>query len=43
MSKRLVTAEEMRSVDAHAIRKLGIPGIALMENAARSACEVIEE
>jgi ADP-dependent NAD(P)H-hydrate dehydratase / NAD(P)H-hydrate epimerase len=43
MSKRLVTAEEMRRLDAHAIRKLGIPGMVLMENAARSACEVIEE
>jgi NAD(P)H-hydrate epimerase len=43
MSNRLVTADEMRAVDAHAIRKLGIPGMVLMENAARSACEVIED
>jgi len=43
MAKRLVTAEEMRRIDRLAIGKLSIPGMVLMENAARSACEVIEE
>jgi ADP-dependent NAD(P)H-hydrate dehydratase / NAD(P)H-hydrate epimerase len=33
----------MRALDAHAIETIGIPGIVLMENAARSVVEVIEE
>jgi NAD(P)H-hydrate epimerase len=43
MAQRLVTAEEMRRIDAQATKELSIPGIVLMENAARSACEVVEE
>jgi len=43
MAQRLVTAEEMRRIDAQATREFSIPSIVLMENAARSACEVIEE
>ena len=39
MAQRLVTAEEMRRIDAQATRKLSIPSIVLMENAARSVCE----
>jgi len=38
---RLVKAAEMREIDSHAINVLGIPGIVLMENAARGVCEVI--
>lgn len=37
----LVTAEEMRSLDATAINKFGIPGIVLMENAGRSTFETL--
>jgi NAD(P)H-hydrate epimerase len=33
----------MRALDAKAAAELAIPGIVLMENAARSVCEVIEE
>ena len=38
---RLVKSAEMREIDNHAIEVLGIPGIVLMENAARGVCEVI--
>jgi len=38
---RLVKAKEMQEIDGHAINVLGIPGIVLMENAARGVCEVI--
>jgi NAD(P)H-hydrate epimerase len=43
MAQRLVTAEEMRRIDAQATREFSIPSIVLMENAARSACEIVEE
>ncbi len=33
----------MRRLDAHAIEEIGIPGIVLMENAARAMLEAIEE
>ena len=33
---RLATAAEMRGMDQHAIEQLGIPGLVLMENAARA-------
>ena len=39
---RLLTAEEMRSIDEEAIGTLGIPGSALMENAARGMYEEIK-
>jgi ADP-dependent NAD(P)H-hydrate dehydratase / NAD(P)H-hydrate epimerase len=35
------TAEEMRCLDARAIRELGIPGAALMENAGRGAADAV--
>ena len=38
---RLLTAEEMRSIDEEAIGTLGIPGSVLMENAARSVVSVV--
>ena len=37
---RLVTASEMREMDGMAINDVGIPGVVLMENAARSATKV---
>ncbi len=37
----LVTAAEMRALDDHAIRTIGIPGAALMESAGRSVAEVV--
>jgi ADP-dependent NAD(P)H-hydrate dehydratase / NAD(P)H-hydrate epimerase len=43
MASRLVTAEQMRGLDLKASREFGIPSIVLMENAARSVCEVIED
>lgn len=39
----LLTSEQMRALDAHAIDTIGIPGLILMENAARSVLEAIEE
>ncbi|MBU1240168.1 NAD(P)H-hydrate dehydratase [Myxococcota bacterium] len=38
---RLVTAKEMRSLDAHAINNIGIPGIALMELAGAGTARAI--
>lgn len=38
---RVVKAEEMRNLDRETIEVLGIPGIVLMENAARGVTEVI--
>jgi NAD(P)H-hydrate epimerase len=38
---KLVTAEQMREMDACAVEKYGIPSIVLMENAGRSAAEII--
>jgi len=40
---RLSGATAMRAMDEHAIKTLGIPGIVLMENAARSVADFIEE
>lgn len=40
---RLVTASEMREMDRLTIEHAGIPGIVLMENAAKSATEVFIE
>ncbi len=39
----LATAEEMRQADAHAIKKLRIPGLVLMENAGRGFVDVLEQ
>ena len=38
-----MTRDEVRAVDAWAINTLGVPGVALMENAGRSCAELIEE
>lgn len=40
---RLVSRDEVRAVDAWAINELGIPGVALMENAGRSCAELVRE
>ena len=40
---RLVDAKTMREMDRHAMEDLGIPGAVLMENAARSVADWIEE
>ena len=39
----VLTREQMRAYDAHAIEALGVPGLLLMENAGRGAAEVIAE
>jgi hydroxyethylthiazole kinase-like uncharacterized protein yjeF len=39
----LLTSDQMRALDAHAIDQIGIHGIVLMENAARGLLEAIEE
>ncbi|MEI8182168.1 MAG: NAD(P)H-hydrate dehydratase [Desulfomonile sp.] len=39
----LVTAEEMRALDARAIEEYGIPGVVLMENAGRSTFHILSE
>ncbi|MCX7823757.1 MAG: NAD(P)H-hydrate dehydratase [Syntrophobacterales bacterium] len=39
----LVTAQEMAEIDRFTIQKIGIPGIVLMENAARGACQFFQE
>jgi NAD(P)H-hydrate epimerase len=39
----LLTAEQMRALDAHAIDGIGIPGIVLMENASRAVLDAIED
>lgn len=39
----LLTSEQMRALDAHAINEIGIPGIVLMENAALAVIDVIDE
>jgi NAD(P)H-hydrate epimerase len=38
---KLVTAAEMRALDEHTIRELGVPGAVLMESAGRAVVEVI--
>lgn len=40
---KIVTAEQMRSIDRKAITEYGIPGIVLMENAGIRTVELIEE
>ncbi len=40
---RIVTNEEMKKIDGWAIKKLGIPGIVLMENAGRGCVNILEE
>lgn len=40
---KLVTAEQMRAIDAHTIKNIGIPAIVLMENAGRNAFFLIKE
>ncbi|MEN1989825.1 NAD(P)H-hydrate dehydratase [Paenibacillus hubeiensis] len=37
----IVTAEQMRAVDEHTIRELGIPALSLMENAGRAIAEEV--
>ena len=39
---KLLTAQQMRNLDETTIRKVGIPGIVLMENASRGVMEVLE-
>lgn len=41
--KYILTPEQMRAIDSAAMQELGIPSIVLMENAARSAAEIIEQ
>ncbi len=40
---RVVTANEMRSLDKRTIEELGLPGIVLMEHAGRAVARVVEE
>jgi NAD(P)H-hydrate epimerase len=40
---RIVTREEMRAIDRWAIETVGIPSIALMENAGRGLAEAVKE
>ena len=40
---RVVTAEEMKTLDQSAIQEYGVPGAVLMENAGRQVVEVIRE
>ena len=39
---RLVSSKQMQEMDRYTIEKIGIPGIVLMENAARSWIEAVE-
>ncbi len=39
----ILTREQMRAYDAYAIERCHVPGVVLMENAGRSAAEIIEE
>lgn len=41
-TRRVLSREQAREVDRHAIEDLGIPSIVLMENAARGAAEVAQ-
>jgi NAD(P)H-hydrate epimerase len=38
-----MTREQVRAVDAWAIREIGVPGVVLMENAGRSCAELVME
>ncbi len=40
---RPLTRQEVRSIDAFAIGRLGIPGVVLMENAGRNAVAILDE
>jgi NAD(P)H-hydrate epimerase len=40
---KVVTAEEMRAIDAQTIENIGIPGIVLMENAGKAVTQVVKE
>jgi len=40
---RIVTNDEMKKIDGWAIKKLGIPGTVLMENAGRGCVNIVEE
>jgi len=35
---KTISCQEMKEMDSHAINKIGIPGIVLMENAALRYC-----
>lgn len=37
----ILSVDQMRAYDAHAIEQLGIPGVVLMENAGRGAAEIV--
>jgi NAD(P)H-hydrate epimerase len=39
----LLSSDQMRALDRHAIETLGIPGMVLMENAARAVLDAIED
>jgi NAD(P)H-hydrate epimerase len=40
---KVVTAQQMRAIDAQTIENIGIPGIVLMENAGRAVTKVIKK
>ncbi len=42
MSRKVLTAQQMREVDRMTIEELGVPGRVLMENAGRSVVDVLE-
>lgn len=39
---KALTSEQMRAVDAHAIQRMGVPGLTLMENAGRGIVRLME-
>lgn len=41
--RHLVTGAQMKEIDAHAIREIGIPSLVLMERAALSCCDCAEK
>ena len=40
---KLVTAQEMKEIDKLAIEKYGVPGIVLMDAAAKQVADVVAE
>lgn len=42
-ARRILLGDEMQHADAHAIDTLGVPGVALMENAGRAVAEAAHE
>jgi len=38
LNLKTISCQEMKEMDSHAINKIGIPGIVLMENAALRYC-----